>query len=291
MVFLHNAVPLILLLVMWIHILRISRARVNPSRELGGMVLFGLLVASLVLPAMSQGPADLAKVPAEVGIDWFFLPLYPLIDLVPAGLIWGGITLFTLVLCAMPWMPPLQAPRPAEVFLDHCNGCARCVEDCPYAAIDLVPRTDGAPFPQQVAVNPARCVSCGICMGACPSSSPFRRRTELVTGIDLPDFPLTELREQVIKTAGTLQGSARVLTIACQHGAAGSGPGPGPGTVILPCVAMAPPSLFDRSAAGVPLLPAPLGLARATHSPRRKSEARQPRPLRDASPRSQLRYR
>jgi quinol-cytochrome oxidoreductase complex cytochrome b subunit len=80
MVFLHIAIPLILLLGMWIHVLRISRARVNPSRELGGMVLAGLLVVSLVLPAMSQGPADLAKVPAEVGIDWFYLPLYPLID-------------------------------------------------------------------------------------------------------------------------------------------------------------------------------------------------------------------
>jgi quinol-cytochrome oxidoreductase complex cytochrome b subunit/coenzyme F420-reducing hydrogenase delta subunit len=241
MVFLHIAIPLILLLVMWIHILRISRARVNPSRELGGMVLAGLLAVSLVLPATSQAPADLAKVPAEIGIDWFFLPLYPLIDIIPAGLIWGGMALFTIGLCAMPWLPPARAPRPAEVFLDHCNGCARCVEDCPYAAIDLVPRTDGAPFAQQVEVNPDRCVACGICMGSCPSSSPFRRRTNLVTGIDLPDFPLTTLREQVVTTAAAQKGSSRVLTLACQHGAAG----PGPGTVILPCVAMAPPSLID----------------------------------------------
>jgi ferredoxin/coenzyme F420-reducing hydrogenase delta subunit len=241
MVFLHIAVPLFLLMVMSIHIVRISGARVNPSRPLGGMVMGGLLAVSLALPAMSQGPADLDKVPAVVGIDWFLLPLYPLIDIVPAGFIWGGVTLFTLLLCTMPWIPPLRAPRPAEVFLDHCNGCTRCVEDCPYAAIDLVPRTDGAPFPQQVAVNPARCVACGICMGACPSSSPFRRRTELVTGIDLPDFPLTELRERVISAAAALQGPARVLTLACEHGAAAGAKN----TVVLPCVAMAPPSLID----------------------------------------------
>jgi len=241
MVFLHIAVPLILLLVMWIHVLRISRARVNPSRELGAMVLAGLLAVSLALPAVSQAQADLTKVPTVLGIDWFLLPLYPVIDMVPAGLIWGGVVLFTIVLCAMPWLPPARTPRPAAVFLDHCNGCARCVEDCPYAAIDLVPRTDGAPFPQQVEVNAARCVACGICMGSCPSSSPFRRSEELVTGIDLPDFPLQALRERVIGTAAALDGTARVLTLACEPGT----PVVAEGTVTLPCVAMAPPSLID----------------------------------------------
>jgi ferredoxin/coenzyme F420-reducing hydrogenase delta subunit len=241
MVFLHIAIPLVLLLVMWIHIVRISRARVNPSRALGGMVLAGLLVVSLLLPATSQGPADLAKAPAVIGIDWFYLPLYPLIDFIPKGIIWGGVALFTLVLCAMSWVPPIRQARAAEVFLDHCNGCARCVEDCPYAAIELVPRTDGAPFPHQAAVDPGRCVACGICMGACPSSSPFRRSEELVTGIDLPDFPLAELRRQAISAAAALEGPARILTLACEHGAAP----PGAGTVVLPCVAMAPPSLVD----------------------------------------------
>jgi len=241
MVFLHIAVPLFLLLAMWIHIQRISRARVNPSRELGAMVLIGLTVASLLLPANLEAAADLGQVPGEVGIDWFLLPLYPVIDSMPHGVIWAGVALFSIGLSALPWLPPERQMRPAEVFLDHCNGCARCVEDCPYAAISLVPRTDGAPFPQQVEVDPGRCVACGICMGACPSSTPFRRSEELVTGIDLPDFPLTALREQVIAAAAALEGPGRVLTLACVHGAAGAAEG----VVRLPCVAMAPPSLID----------------------------------------------
>ncbi len=241
MVFLHIAVPLLLLLLMWIHIQRIAQARVNPSRALGGMVLIGLLVASLVMPANLEEAANLSKVPAEVGLDWYYLPLYPVMDYVPAGVIWGGLALFTIGLAGLPWLPPLKERRPAEVFLDHCNGCNRCVEDCPYSAIALVPRTDGAPFPHQAEVIPERCVACGICMGACPSSSPFRRSENLVTGIDLPDLPLTLLRERVLETTAALEGEARVLTLACEHGAAR----PGPGTVTMPCVAMAPPSLID----------------------------------------------
>lgn len=241
MVFMHIAVPLILLLVMWIHIQRIAHAKVNPSRELMAMVLVGLLATSLFLPAPLNAAADLGRVPDDVGLDWFILPLYSVMDHVPAGVLWGALALFTVVLAAMPWLPPLKAPQAAQVFLDHCNGCSRCVEDCPYSAVELVPRTDGAPFPQQAQVDPDRCVACGICVGACPSSSPFRRSETLITGIDLPGLPLRTLREQVIEAAAGLESPARVLTLGCEHGAARAGAG----TVMLPCVAMAPPSLID----------------------------------------------
>ena len=106
----------------------------------------------------------------------------------------------------------------------------------------MVGRTDGMPFPTQAQVNPSLCVSCGICVGACPSSTPFRRTQDLRTGIDLPEFSLKELRERVVKVAGGLTGAGRVLVLACEHGAAA---GRLEGAVVLPCVAMAPPSLID----------------------------------------------
>jgi ferredoxin/coenzyme F420-reducing hydrogenase delta subunit len=149
------------------------------------------------------------------------------------------------MLAAMPWLPPLRRMKPATVDLDHCNGCGRCVADCPYTAIRLEPRSDGLPFAFEVEVDPARCVACGICMGSCPSSSPFRRSGELVTGIDLPDYPLAQLRADVIHAAdalGEAPGGGRVLTLACSYGAGGE---ERPGRVLLPCVAMVPPSLID----------------------------------------------
>ncbi len=89
MVFMHVAVPLFLLFIMWVHILRISRPKVNPPRALALMSLAALLAVSLWKPALSQGHVDLAKVPAEVGLDWFYLPLYPLTDIWGNGAVWA----------------------------------------------------------------------------------------------------------------------------------------------------------------------------------------------------------
>lgn len=242
MVFLHIAIPLLLLLLMWIHIQRISEARTSPPRGLALIVLVALVGASLVLPANLEGPADLASVPQQVGLDWFLLSLYPVIESVPPGVIWAGVAIGTVLFAGLPWLPRRREEGAAEVFLDFCNGCTRCAEDCPYAAITMVPRTDGLPFSHQAEVDPDRCVACGICMGSCPSSSPFRRSGDLVTGIDLPGRPLAALRAEVIEAAEALAGPGRVLTFGCAHAASAA---PSPGRVVLPCVAMLPPSLVD----------------------------------------------
>lgn len=242
LVFLHIAVPLILLLGMWIHIRRISRPKVNPPRLLAGLVLAALLAVALWKPALSQGPADLTRVPAEVGLDWLFLPLYPLAEEWGEWSLWGLLVGVSVMLAAMPWLPPLRRAPAAVVNLPNCNGCNRCVEDCPYEAIRLVPRTDGEPFPHQAEVDADLCVSCGICMGACPSSTPFRRVQDLRSGIELPGQLLAEVRESVIAASAELKGERRVLVLACEHGAGGGDVG---GVVTFPCVAMVPPSLID----------------------------------------------
>jgi len=242
MVFMHVAVPLFLLFIMWVHILRISRPKVNPPRMLAAMSLVALAGVSLWNPALSQGHADLTTAPVEVGLDWFYLPVYPLTNIWGRGAVWGFLGAFSLMIGLMPWLPPLRRAKPAEVDLAHCNGCARCAEDCPYEAIRMVARTDGMPFPTEAQVNPSLCVSCGICVGACPSSTPFRRSAELRTGIDLPDRSLRMLRERVIAAAAMAQSAPRLLVLACDHG---GGAAHDAGTVGLPCVAMAPPSLID----------------------------------------------
>ncbi len=243
LVFLHVAVPLFLLFLMWVHILRISRPKVNPPRTLAAASLGALLVVSFLHPALSQGPADLSSLPVTIGLDWFFLPLYPVADGVSPDLVWGILVVFTIVLGAMPWLPPLRRPKAAVVDLAHCNGCARCAEDCPYEAIRMTPRSDSLPFLTEATVDAALCVGCGICMGSCPSSTPFRRSEELVTGIDLPDLPLRLLRERARAIAAGLEGPTRVMVLGCEFGAAGRRGAPD--TLLVPCVGMVPPPLID----------------------------------------------
>jgi ferredoxin/coenzyme F420-reducing hydrogenase delta subunit len=132
----------------------------------------------------------------------------------------------------------------AVVHLDNCNGCGRCVADCPFSAITLVPRSDGAAFAQQAQVSPDRCVSCGICVGACPTATPFRQATALVPGIELPDELLTDLREEIVARTAAMQGQSRVLVLACRHGAPVAD-GPAVRVVSVPCVGMIPPPFLD----------------------------------------------
>jgi ferredoxin/coenzyme F420-reducing hydrogenase delta subunit len=246
MLFLHIAIPLILLLVLWIHLQRVSRPEINPARGLAIGTLVMFLALSLIKPATSHAPADLGRVVAEVRLDWFYLGFYPLIDIIGALPLWGAVAALTLILAALPWLPPLKRAPAAVVNLDYCNGCSRCVEDCPYAAIQLVPRSDGKPFEHEARVDPGLCVGCGICTGACPTATPFRRRGRMIAGIELPHLDLAELRALTDEAAERLAGRTRVLVFGCDHAL-------DPrrfrsedvGAVRLPCTGMLPPSFID----------------------------------------------
>jgi quinol-cytochrome oxidoreductase complex cytochrome b subunit/coenzyme F420-reducing hydrogenase delta subunit len=246
MVFIHIAVPLVMLLVMWIHIHRQRNARVNPPVGLAVGTLAMLLVLSFVKPAFSQAPANLGVVPSVINLDWFYLFAYPLFDRIPGLVMWsiaGGATLFLLML---PWLPPPRRPAPARVDLDNCNGCGRCVDDCPFSAVGLQPRTDGAGFTQEAVVANELCTSCGICVGACPTSTPYRRTTALIPGIDLPQRGIQELRHKTLAAAASLSGNARVILYGCNQGPdLTKVQDPGVAVLTLPCIAMLPPSFLD----------------------------------------------
>lgn len=246
LIFLHIALPLVLLLVMWIHLQRVAYAKWNPPRGLAAGTMIMMLVLSLVFPALSHGPADLARVPQSLNMDWYYLFAFPVIETVDAGPVWGFAFGATFLLMALPWLPPRKARPAAVVDLANCNGCTRCAADCPFNAITMMPRTDDRPFEQEAVVDADLCVSCGICVGACPTAMPFRKMSDLVPGIDLPHFSAADLRDRIHKAAASLEGDDRVMVFGCAHGIHGRKlTGNGRAGIDLPCAAMIPPSFID----------------------------------------------
>jgi ferredoxin/coenzyme F420-reducing hydrogenase delta subunit len=244
MVYVHIFAPLFTLLIMWLHIMRYTDARIAVSRGLAWSLGGVLLALSLAFPAISQPPADLGHVAERVGLDWFYLALYPLFNRWSGMVTWLGVLGAGLVLILLPWLPPRRLGRVAVVHLDNCNGCGRCVADCPFSAITLEPRSDGAAFEQEAVVNAGHCVSCGICVGACPTASPFRRATALVPGIELPDAPIAALRDEVAARSAKLSGAGRVIAFACREGAP-LAESSSLAVIHVPCVGMVPPPFLD----------------------------------------------
>lgn len=246
MIFMHIAIPLIALAVLWMHLQKVTKPRINPPRGLAVSVFASLLVLSLYYPALSQPAANLAQVPGDVGLDWFYLSLFPLIELFPGSLTWSASACFLIILIAIPWLPPMKRAQTPAVDLDNCNGCGRCYNDCPYSAISLVARSDGKAFEREPIVDPANCVSCGICAGACPTSMPFRRLSELSPGIDLPDRTIASLRDQTEAAARNLVGQNRIMVFGCDHGPNLSNISSDTvGSVSMCCIGQLPPSFID----------------------------------------------
>jgi len=272
MAFLHLiGFPIFLLFAIWLHLMRISRPTVNPPLGLAVGSLAALTVLSLLWPALSQAPADFSKVTTAIGFDWFYLLAYPLLDYGSPALVWLVLVGSSTLLCLLPMLPPWRRPA-AVVSLSNCNGCGRCVADCPYNAVSLAPRSDGLAYEEEAVVNAELCTACGICAGACPTSTPLRRQSELVPGIDLPGLPMRTVREQTLAAAARLAGVAgtsataahsgavRILAYGCESGAnIAALRTAGVEVVSLACIAQLPPSFLDlvitrRHADGVLLL-------------------------------------
>ena len=216
MAFLHLiGLPIFLVFGIWLHVFRLTGPRINPPRRMMAATLLALLVLSAVYPAISHEQADLAMTPRVLRLDWFYLHVYPLIQLWSPGWVWALLVGVSSIIVIAPWAPPQKKERAAVVTLDYCNGCERCVDDCPFGAVEMVARTDGTNYSHQASVDPDLCVSCGLCVGACPTATPFRTRGALVPGIDLPDSSAANLRESII-TAGQNKSSPHVIVFGCR---------------------------------------------------------------------------
>ncbi len=76
--------------------------------------------------------------------------------------------------------------RVSEVLDTNCDGCAYCVDPCPFKALTLIEYASNGSIKKTVESDPAKCQGCGVCMATCPKK-----------GIMVKNFDLEELSEMV----------------------------------------------------------------------------------------------
>ena len=251
LIFVHIGVPLLLLFGLWFHLQRIHLPQVWPPRALMAGVGSTLALLAVAMPVLSQAPADLATAPTALQYDWILLHLHALAEASSPTLVWVLIAATVLSLLALPLRRGALPEPVAIVDSENCNGCRRCVDDCPYEAITLEPHPNGKPGSQLAVVTADRCASCGICAGACPSATPFRSMATLATGIDMPQQTIDALRLQLQAALGRAQDERKIIVFGCDHGADVSAlTGPDVAAFSLLCIGLLPPAFIEYALRG-----------------------------------------
>jgi len=168
-----------------------------------------LTLATAIIPHQNAPLADLYKV--HLDSDGFFAEAHPKIRPVEsstAGIYMAGLchypkpiqeSITEALACASRASTILsQDSLELESITSHpidenCDGCAFCVDACPFGAISLVEYERDGHVKKTVEVNQVLCHGCGSCMATCPKN-----------GIYVAGFSLNQLEAQVDGALGPL---------------------------------------------------------------------------------------
>lgn len=215
--FAHVALPIGLFILVWVHVSRLARPGLFPPRRLTWAVVGALTVLAVLAPVVTTPAADLFALPGAAPFDWFYSFWVPLARAVSPGVLWAIGLVVAGAALMIPWISrPRLARRlpPSKVDERLCTGCEQCYLDCPYEAIAMVERPDAATTVKSTLVarvDPALCVSCGLCAGSCAPMGvgPPGRTGRSQLGV---------VREFV---AAHHPGGRDVVLVACERGAGG----------------------------------------------------------------------
>ncbi|MFO1321348.1 MAG: cytochrome b N-terminal domain-containing protein [Burkholderiales bacterium] len=104
--FLHIGIPLVLLLVLWVHIQRVPRARTAPPVPIAVPLTLTLVALSVAQPVRSSAAAALGSLPGSLSFDWFYLATFPVMYGYSAAVAWAMLMGGTGLLVLLPWLPP-----------------------------------------------------------------------------------------------------------------------------------------------------------------------------------------
>jgi ferredoxin len=181
--FLHMLLPLLIAVGLVLHLVRLNRVKLLPGRRLALALVAGLSLAAILLPAPLDQKARMDVKAEAFTVDaWYLTPLALTLRFGQGGL-WLGMGA-TAAFAAVPWLLGKRtrrqrcdreetpvSPWQTVVRQARCHACNQCVEDCPYDAVKMLPRTDGKKLDARAWVDPNRCVGCGVCVGSCDSDA------------------------------------------------------------------------------------------------------------------------
>lgn len=206
--FLHMALPLGMVFGMWIHTAKIARSVWYPARRFFWGITGALTVLAMLVPAPLGHEADLLASPGRIALNVFYNFWMPFGE--PLWVLLGFFGFFGLVTLMPWWLRPKveNRPVPSASIPKHCIGCGQCALDCPYEAIDMLPRPKDQKGSQLLAiVEPSKCVSCGLCSASCPTFSVGPEGRKAVDQLYLAnDFMKKNAPE-----------TCRALVVACQN--------------------------------------------------------------------------
>lgn len=216
--FFHMLIPLAMGIALWLHITRLSRPHYLTSKRMTPWVL-GTLAALSLFGADLASPARMAVTPRGFRLDaWYLAPMW-LTDRLGAGALWALLLVGAVVAYSIPWALSRGRAEPARVIEEKCNACERCVADCPYDAIRMMPRKDESECGLVATIDPSKCLGCGICAGSCDSA-----------GIGLPWFDVVEKRHALDRDLGE---EKKPVAFVCAESARPNLPGWR--VVVVPC--------------------------------------------------------
>lgn len=209
--FLHIAIPLGMLLLMWVHTARLARTVWFPKREVFYGTVAGLLVLSVVWPAVLLDKADLLALQGEIRIDAFYNLWIEAVKYGWNSLVFVSSTIAVLTLISIPlwWRPRTDKEPPiSEIDADACTGCTQCARDCPYEAITMQPHPDGRHL--LAVVDSRLCVSCAICTASCSvyASGPPGRDSKA---------QLSDVRQYCEETLPSDKSDESIVVVSCWH--------------------------------------------------------------------------
>ena len=161
-----------------------------------------LVLASAILPNESKELVELYK--CSVSADGFLTEAHP--KLRPVDMSVDG--LFLAGLCHYP-KPVDEAIAQAQAAVSragvilsksvmqldsiksavtaNCDGCALCVDTCPYKAIALEAYDEEGKEHRRIKTDKALCKGCGVCMATCPKG-----------GVDIGGFTYNQIKAQIV---------------------------------------------------------------------------------------------